>query len=60
VVTQERVDPGAAAKLAATFFRSWLGGATKAEALQAAQLELKKDGAEVKNWAAYCLIGDFA
>jgi hypothetical protein len=52
------VDPGAASDLAELFFRNWLSGSTKIEALHKAQEELKKTR-EAKDWASHCLIGDF-
>jgi CHAT domain-containing protein len=53
------VAPDVAGDLAATFFQEWLGGCSCAEALNRAQIVLKKQGADIKDWGSYCLYGDF-
>jgi CHAT domain-containing protein len=52
------VAPQAASDLAESFFRGWLGNLSKAEALQAAQIQLKGKS-QCQEWGAHCLIGDF-
>jgi tetratricopeptide (TPR) repeat protein len=54
-----RVDPQAAGDFAETFFRAWVGGASTAEALRTAQLTARRKDPKAKEWATYCLTGDF-
>lgn len=53
-----RVDPAIARDIAAAFFNAWLGGATKAEALQQAQIKASKKYQD-KGWATFWLFWDF-
>jgi tetratricopeptide (TPR) repeat protein len=54
------IDPVEAGDLSQAFFRAWLGGAAKIDALHQAQQEIRKrPGATARDWAAHCLIGDF-
>jgi len=61
VASTLRVDDEASAYLAERFYRHWLGGKSKAEALRAAQLELRAARAEWEHpyyWSSYRLLGD--
>jgi CHAT domain-containing protein len=54
------IDPVEAGDLSQAFFRAWLSGAAKINALHQAQQEIRKrPGATARDWAAHCLIGDF-
>ncbi|BDV35354.1 hypothetical protein SS37A_28830 [Methylocystis iwaonis] len=57
VATLFYVDPDHAQKLAEEFYRHWLDGQTKAEALRRAQCSLRESGLPVGDWAAHTLIG---
>ncbi|KAF2990209.1 CHAT domain-containing protein [Methylocystis sp. MJC1] len=57
VATLFYVDPDHAQKLAQEFYRHWLDGQTKAEALRRAQCSLRDRGLRVGDWAAHTLIG---
>jgi tetratricopeptide (TPR) repeat protein len=52
------VSPQAASDLAEAFFCGWLDGLSKAEALQAAQIQLKRNYPP-PDWASHCLFGDY-
>jgi CHAT domain-containing protein len=54
-----KVDPKAAGDMAESFFRAWLGGESKAGALRSAQIVARQKDPNCKDWATYCLIGDF-
>jgi len=61
VASSLRVDDEASAYLAASFYRHWLNGANKAQALRAAQLELRAERDAWRHpyyWASYRLMGD--
>jgi CHAT domain-containing protein len=51
------VDPGHARELTKEFYRHWLDGQTKAEALRRAQYTLRERGLPVGDWTAHILIG---
>ena len=56
-----RVDDEAGAALAESFYRHWLQGTEKAEALRAAQLDLRLNHPRWSHpyyWAFYRLIGE--
>jgi tetratricopeptide (TPR) repeat protein len=53
------VDPRLAGDLAEEFFRAWLTGGSKANALHTAQIVIRKKYPDRLDWAAYCLFGDF-
>ncbi len=53
------VEPTAAGCLAEQFYRHWLGGETKARALQRAQQDVRKTYPEAKHWASHGLSGDY-
>ncbi|HVN03866.1 MAG TPA: CHAT domain-containing protein [Bryobacteraceae bacterium] len=54
------IDPGTAGELGEAFFRAWLGGAAKIDALHEAQQQVRRrPGAVARDWAAHCLIGDY-
>jgi CHAT domain-containing protein/tetratricopeptide (TPR) repeat protein len=57
VATLFYVNPGHAQELAGEFYRHWLNGQTKAEALRRAQCTLRERGLPVGDWAAHMLIG---
>jgi CHAT domain-containing protein len=54
-----KVDPDPAHELAMDFYRRWLKkDTTKAQALQGAQLQLRKRYPALRHWASHVLIGD--
>lgn len=57
VATLFYVDPDHAQALAEEFYRHWLDGQTKAQALRRAQCALRERGLRVGDWAAHTLIG---
>ncbi|HUO31942.1 MAG TPA: CHAT domain-containing protein [Bryobacteraceae bacterium] len=60
VVALAYIDPGTAGELAEAFFRAWLGGAAKIDALHQAQQQIrKKPEVTARDWAAHCLLGDY-
>jgi tetratricopeptide (TPR) repeat protein len=61
VASSLRIDDEAAAFLAARFYRHWLDGGSKAQALRAAQLDLRASRAAWDHpyyWASFRLLGD--
>jgi CHAT domain-containing protein len=54
------VDPDAANLLALKFYEEFLGGASKAKAMQSAQCSLIRQSAPVEHWGAHVLVGDAA
>jgi len=53
------VEPRAAGDFAEEFFRAWVAGASASEALRAAQFAARQKDPQSKQWATYCLTGDF-
>ena len=60
IATLTMIEPDSAEALALDFYRAWLDGASKAEALRSAQLAAIVRGAKPDHWAAHILIGDAA
>lgn len=58
IVTLSYVHPEFAQQLALDFYREWLGGATKVEALRSAQLRMQQQHVEPRYWASHILIGN--
>jgi len=58
IATLVYADPDAAQQIAERFYREWLAGASKAEALRRAQLALRNDRPHPAHWALHALIGD--
>ena len=61
IAAGQRIDDAAAAALAERFYRHWLEGRSKAEALRIAQLEMRRESPEWAHpyyWGTYRLMGD--
>ncbi|MEA2441405.1 MAG: hypothetical protein QOH76_2829 [Thermoleophilaceae bacterium] len=57
VTTLGYVRPHHASAIAVSFYRHWLAGATRADALRSAQLELRRTHPEPHRWASHVLVG---
>ena len=54
-----RVPGDSTRRLMATFYREWLSGKNKSEALRLAQLEAMASGASLERWGGFAVYGDW-
>jgi CHAT domain-containing protein len=57
IATLLEVDPEASKQIALGFYREWLQGQTKSEALRRAQLAVRQKRSDPEYWAYHVLVG---